>query len=71
MSRYKYRRLAGLIGCHFMISPHESIAIIERRDVDKIRKAWKNYNRYKGEVWDWPEVSKVIRQGACNLARMI
>lgn len=68
---YRYRRLAGLIGCHFIIGPQEAIAIIEHHDVEKIRKAWTNYNRYKGAVWNWPDVSKTIRNGALRLAEMI
>jgi hypothetical protein len=67
----KHNRIAGLIGCHFMIGPAEALAILNRRDIDKIRKAWQNYNRYKGAVWNWPEVSRTIRNGACRLARML
>ena len=67
----KHNRIAGLLGVHFMIGPAEAVNILRRRDVRKIRKAWKNYNRYKGEVWNWPEVSKTIRDGALRLAKML
>ena len=67
----RHNRIAGLLGHVFLITPSEALDIIKQRDVAKIREAWLDYTRYKGRVWTWPNVSKVIRDSACAKAQMI
>jgi len=66
-----HNRLAGLLGHVFLIGPHEALRILQQHDTDKIRYAWLAYTRYKGRVWNWPEVSKVTRDSACIKAKML